>query len=320
MSVSEVQASTSFPKSRYPSLWRIANAPPTGYFLINYRLSQKAAAIIEKHPEILLHFRLYGIKFNKPYVCQIGEEKLLVKSEKNEVEKSAPVYNITIVTAEDAEVEKGNVECNISGLWRAPLLPFDIDRIRFALQQEQMGQGTWGVNHALNYTADPFDVYRAMHEYVGQAAAHGIHFAEIREVLEVGSGLGAISLIVSQFLPEANILGVDIDSGLLVSAARLKSQLERDNKYTFPKVKMRRANVFDLRAEEVAKVDLLTGWFPLADNIPDSTMITLFQRLRRGALVLQLENYPLPPDRDNEANGFQKLNTALAPFHIFRRI
>jgi hypothetical protein len=141
--------------------------------------------------------------------------------------------------------------------------------------------------------------------------------------VEIGSGLGIISFVVSQFLSkDARVRGLEIDSNLTIKANQAQGTLTgKPFDHDLSKVTIQRRDA--LRSPDIInESQALFGWFPIG-GVVDKQVIEAFQALPKGALVFQLFA-PTPLSAENaEANGFRHLPEVSHvghSFHIFERV
>lgn len=324
-----------YEQGKHPNLWRTTNVPTIGCHLQNYYLTPAAAQTVEKYPQILLHYRLYHRDKDKK-VCfyPMGEgQPLCAVQTQGSLSKEGPVDNVYILAPEEVPKIKGYREIELASHYPSPFLPFDLGRLIFKaeylLGRERGAQDYKSGNHSesIYYSSPPFFIYQIFHflTYYLKDSLHS-KILSIRRILEVGSGLGVISFIVSQFLSQAEeVAGVEIDQNSVNRAYSIRKGLSFQG-YDVSKTRFYRDDILNLQSPNVKieNYDALIGWFPLAHNFPYDKLIEILKRMKKGGLFFQVlySDCPFSTKKNNEAKGFRqiKIKADFFPCYIFERI
>lgn len=320
-----LRSANGFDRHRFPNVRRMLFNEPGGSFsqrqLVSpgrrYFLSARAAELVEVHPQVMLYDRLFNHNPNGITVYQVKGEAVCGVEVRPE-----PTEELVLVYAPE-EIPEGippKTE-NVTENYPHPFLPFDLLAGQ-SLIEERLAAGTHGTGDAIYMGTNPFDVYRGI--YLANIKL-GAKLAGIKTVLEIGSGLSIISLVISQLMPQTTrVAGIDVDLKLLSHAAQLAKFLERRLGYDVSRLHLHRGDIFSVTGIRVEDFDAVAGWFPLGLDITSDQMIRLFQKLKKDGWVFQMyDDCPLPTNTDNSDKGFRLVEIDAPPplpINFFQRI
>jgi hypothetical protein len=314
----------------YPALRRMAAPLPPPNFSVDIKLTPEAAERLNKHPEVLLHHRLYNMaSLGRDFLYKVGEDAVCVVQTVDFFDLGSlgkPSRGEVLVFAPGEKEEGKQIEEVTLGVdYPSFLLPFDLTMMKAIMEigpRPPLPRILRGDQSEVIYLgACPFEVYRAFHQLTRfssdlQAKMQGLH-----RVVEVGSGLGVMSFVASCLLPRAEVRAVELDTTLIMQSGQIKSFLGK-NGFKFPNVVLRRGDISDRTVAEIETADALMGFFPLTQG-EDGWVVEVFQRLPKGALVFQL-HHEQPLTADNALQlGFKKIESLTYPefpFYVFERI
>ena len=292
-----------------------------------YFLTTAAARVIERWPEILLHHQLYDrdkriVQYNwrgRPAAVFLTEERS---------PREAGFYKVTVKIYVPSETPSGEkpVIVDLQTDYPARLLPFDLCRTKFLterlLSNQRLGYQSDRHEEALYLGTNPFATYHTFHFLTRLDNTLRDRLAGVKNVLEIGSGLGLVSFTLAQFLTDARIHGVEIDQVLVNWSGKVKGTLQEVLGYDLSRVSFFEDDVLDLKKVRLQDYDLVIGWFPLSREMDDRQLISVLQELRPGALVCQLFSAsPLPLEGGTEHLGFRRLRAGKRlPYNFFERI
>lgn len=319
-----------FPVSRSLTVRRLTDSPASGCVHARYFLTGKAAENLKAHPEVLLHNRLYDRNEERNLTYSLNGEDLLsirMRSELRIGDSKKPfLENVFISSPEENPFNESYEKAEITPPYPSPLLPFDINSIRYVMESQIFAKGghytSADAPGALYLSSCPFATYQSLHHLVGLPGEISERIRDIRQAVEIGSGLGIISFVVSRFLArDARIRGLEIDSNLAGLANQAQGYLTDRFKHDLSGVTIQKRDA--LRSQDIiSESQALFGWFPIG-GVADEQVIEAFRALPKGALVFQLFA-PTPLSAENAGtSGFRhlpELSHNGHSFHLFERV
>ena len=327
----DLRSSVQYSQREYPLLRRITDARPSSNHQIEYKLTPAAARVIELKPEILLHNRLYDRKTNILYLYQSSDEPLAaVEMDKTlKPREKRLLEEVRIYTPAEMPAAAANV-VELHPAYPVKILPFDLWRLKVAAEKRLAGKNN-DYNSAEHRDAyyigsDPFSTYRAFYNLIRNDNILSERLKQVKMTLEIGSGLGTISFLLRQLLPQAIVHGLELDHRLISWAGKNRSSL-RELGYDVSRVRFFDGDVRNQKRVRIEDYDLVIGWFPLGRNLSDGHLIAILRRLKPGALFFQyLSASPLPLDESTEEFGFRRLfpwsgaELVYGTYSVFERI
>ena len=218
-----------------------------------------------------------------------------------------------------ANVRPGTVIPTGPQLLPAKYLPFDLSMLKAEFESAP-GLVDPEDPSTFYFGACPYRVYQSIHLLTTTPNILKDKLLTMKKIVEVGSGLGICSFILSQLLPAVPIIqGVEIDQKLLEASKQMKMRLEQFE-YDLSNVSFFNK---DVRQQAMGDVDCVIGWFPLGEGITSAELVSVFKSLPKGGLVFELYNqYPLN-DHNVWTNGFLRVNLnglSKIAFHIYERV
>lgn len=294
-------------KYRNPNLRRMTDSASSGSLRVQYHLTPEAAKKVVDNPDVLLHHRLFNL----------GESEIVYsRGFRIRVEEKLGLYH-DVYISEDISSGSG---VRLDGSYRAPLLPFDLNTIVTLINErisgDKAGYKSSDFPGAIHHTACPFFTYLAIDALFNRAGELAAKLAGVQKILEVGSGLSVISFILSQLTNIREIHGVDIDN-VLVDYADVNMRRVLQNKfgYDLSNVGFTVGDITMNNGVRIEDYDALIGWYPL--GVSDKLLLSVFRRLRPGAMVLQL--FGGGPVQDG-VRGFNRIDVEEAPVAVFERV
>lgn len=318
---------------RFSDLRRIACAEQGATVARRYFFTARAAENVADHPQVLLFDRIHGhdqgrvVMYEQdggPLVCKMmGRTDLCLGKAGTVLEE-----NICVAAPDEKILGEPEMLIPFTEDHPFPLLPFDLALARDLMEQdlkgELLGYKSGQYPGAIYRSSCPFDVYQTFLWLAGRAGELSARIQGLRRIMEVGSGLGCASFILSQFLPQAEeITGAEIDPVLAAHSARLKSYLQRKFNYDLSRVSLRRLDIYQPTAE-IGRYDAVIGWFPMDGDKNGARLLPVLRQLKQGALFFQLyTGCPLSTLEDTPELGFRQIE--IRPPHyiaasVFERI
>lgn len=293
---------------------------------VEYSFSPDAAELLGSDQDVLIHHRLFNIDVEgvaHKYEVD-GRGELVIYSEMELPDNPRPGRggdigrnNVVIVTPEEVreEVELYSVS-NINVFPENKLLPFDIERL-VAIFEAMIGLGYRSKTHpeAIIKNIDPLNIYKSMF----LLSQKNPELFMRNNVLDLGSGLGIVSFIISYFMKNGvRVLGADFDKNMVIHSERFRRMLMGQFGYSFLRnVSFRLANVLEM---DVSGFDALAcSWFPITHGIPDHVFVEKYRELPEGALVFQFLSCA-PVTRESEGFVPVEIGEASQFLHVFRRV
>ncbi len=312
----------------YPKLRRMTAGLPVPNASVAFHLTPEAAARIEEHPQILLHHRLYNMdRKKKAFVYWLEGRAVCALETRNffpleSIGMSSP-GEVNVFTPEETPDDLPRVNVPIEVEYPAHFLPFDLSFIKV---ETERALPTDEDASEIYLGADPFEVYQSFHWLTRFQNSLRPKMLGMRRILEVGSGLGIMSFIISQLLPVTRVTGVDINSRLVIEATKIRRVLH-SLPYDVSKVGFLSGDIAGLdEPVAVGGYDAVVGFFPLAiegNGVSYAELISVFHRLKKGALVFQLHIEDPLKGSMCESAGFRKVQFGYYPsfpFHVFERL
>jgi len=310
---------------------RLTDSPSSGCVQARYFLTEKAAETLNAHPEILLHNRLHERNEERNITYALNGEDLLSIRMRSELRmgnsKKPFLENVFISAPQENPFSEIYEKAELTPPYPSPLLPFDINSIRFVMETQIFEKGghytSADAPGALYLSSCPFATYQGLQHLTGLPGEIAQRIRDIRQAVEIGSGLGIISFVVSQFLAKgARIRGLEIDSNLTIKANQAQGTLKgKPFDHDLSKVTIQKRDA--LRSPDIiSESQALFGWFPIG-GVADEQVIEAFRALPKGALVFQLFA-PTPLSAENAGtSGFRhlpELSHNGHSFHLFERV
>jgi len=309
----ELRPAATYPIKQFPNLRRMTDAPVTGCLSTEYNLTPKGARIVEDLPELLLHNLLYNYHEGLVFVYRHGGQNvgavLTQKAINPESLDKTFIEQVNICAPEELAPNVDAVRVNLACDYPARFLPFDLNRIKSGIENELAGGGQpykfAKFPESIYFGSCPLSIYQAFHYLTRLSGEASKKMAGIRRVLDIGSGLGIISFIISQLLAkDALIDGIEINPVLKRGSEFAKDIILRLG-YNVNNVSFREGNIL---AGASIDYDALIGWFPLGHDVTNSDLLKVFKKLKKGSLVFEVYcNGPLNYDRDLKEYGFRRV-------------
>lgn len=321
-----LKPASKFSPDRCPRLRRMTDAPPTGAYSINYFFTPKAAAIIEENPEILLHTRLYRREERVFSLYERGDRAICAVLVQLRTLPFSPQFkllplfpmslidNIIAFAPEELPEHLGPRKVQLADEYPAPFLPFDLDRIKRGIERRiaigdpnEDGRYASRENPSTIFVSScPFAVYQTFYYLTHYRKVLASKIAGIRQMLDVGGGLGIVSFIISQLLPHAQVRSIEIDQKLVDCQHEMKDELGKLD-YSFRNAVFTLDNILFLKGCKIEDFDAAIGWFPISASVPNDRFVEVFQRMKRGALLFLLFKGRLFPQETAETFGFRHI-------------
>ena len=208
-------------------------------------------------------------------------------------------------------------------------LPFDLDGLTAVAEDALRGSASGYKSHefpkAIYRSSFSFAVYQYFHFLTVYPNKLSAKIDGLKSVLEVGTGLGVISFVLSQLLPKAKISGLEIDQALVDWQYRIRKLLSSVFGYNVSNTKFYRGDILgEIEHVGLGDFDAVIGCFPLGHNVSNRELIAVFQKLKKGALFFHLfSKVPLPPSKESERFGFRKIPIEADPpvmMNVYERI
>ncbi len=320
-------------QNMFPALRRMTGAPATGCSSREYFLTASAAKTIERNPQILLHQRLYDKDERTVYLYQEQGRDLCAITLETRVKPGSigsPFTEKVMIAAPEelngkAEMKKVGLKENYPSLF----LPYDLDRARADVEAELRGTASGyrspDFPNAIYFGSDPFVTYHAFHYLTSHPNPLTGRIAELKHVIDLGSGLGLISFVLSQFLTnDARASGIEFNPALVGWAYRVRKYLQNKLHHDVGRTRFYEGDIrtghVNARIEDA---DALIGWFPMNHELSERDLASLFSRMRTGGMVFQLFSQgPLADEETARAFGFREIEIdpeAALPVSIYEK-
>ncbi len=210
----------------------------------------------------------------------------------------------------------------------APFLPFDLARAKATVESKLSSSERWyrtaGFPETIYLGSCPFAVYETFHFLTQDSNGLASRIKGLKQVLDVGSGLGILSFVISRFISnDARIVGVEMDDKLIIGAAGIRQYLSAKLDYDVHNIEFYYRNVTSLMGSGIRLEDCnaMMGFFPLGFNISFAELLKIFQRLGKGGLVFEMFKMgPLSGIENPEQAGFREIRPEARFCRIFERI
>lgn len=310
-----LRPAAAYGKGNYPNLRRMTDGIRPPYFL-----TLKAAKQIEAQPVPVLHHRLYDMFEDSVLVYElVGRPICAIQTAGERVDLLAP---------EELPDDANPKVVQVTADYPAPFLPFDLARAKAVVESKLSSLGTGyqaaGFPETIYLGSCPFAAYETFHFLTQDSNGLALRIKGLKQVLDVGSGLGILSFVISRFISnDARIVGVEMDEKLTIGAARIRKYLSAKLGYDVHNIEFYCRNVTSLMGSGVRLEDCnaVMGFFPLGFNISFAELLKIFQRLGKGALVFEmLKVGPLSEIENPEKVGFREIGPEARFCRIFERI
>jgi len=305
----------SFDLRAYPNLRRMTDGIGPHCFL-----TPKAAERVEARPGPLLQHRLHNMFEERAFVYELAGQPICAIQTDGE--------KVSICAPEELPDAANPRVVQVTADYPAPFLPFDLARAKAMVESKLSSLGTGyqaaGFPETIYLGSCPFAAYETFHFLTQDSNALASRIKGLKQVLDVGSGLGILSFVISRFLSnDARIVGVEMDEKLIIGAARIRKYLSAKLEYDVHNIEFYCRNVTSLMGSGVRLEDCnaVMGWFPLGFNVSFAELLKIFRELGKGGLVFEmLKMGPLSGMENPEKVGFREIRPETRFCRIFERI